>query len=333
MVPAGMYFVCFPKHSNMNWVDLLLILVFVLAIMAGIGRGFIFGSLDLLGWAGSFILAYIFYSYTAVGLGKIGNLGVWLLPVSFILTLVIARLLIGVITTFIIRALPQQSHRNWLNRFLGIIPGAINGWIIAIIISALLLALPLRNTITTETRESKWATDLAMQSEWANKKLAPVFDEAVRHTMNSLMVDPSSNKKVPLGFTVERAQVRPFLEIKMLELVNKERAKEGLPPLKADPEMTKVARAHSRDMFVRGYFAHNTPEGKTPFDRMRAANVQFTAAGENLALAQTLEIAHINLMNSPGHRANILHPSFGRLGIGVLDGGFYGLMISQEFRN
>ena len=97
--------------------------------------------------------------------------------------------------------------------------------------------------------------------------------------------------------------------------------------------MTRVARAHSKDMFTRGYFAHNTPEGKTPFDRMRAANIVFTAAGENLALAQTLEIAHNNLMNSPGHRANILQPAFGRLGIGVLDGGFYGLMISQEFRN
>jgi uncharacterized protein YkwD len=97
--------------------------------------------------------------------------------------------------------------------------------------------------------------------------------------------------------------------------------------------MTRVARAHSSDMFVRGYFAHNTPEGKTPFDRMRASGIQFTAAGENLALAQTLEIAHTNLMNSPGHRANILHPAFGRLGIGILDGGFYGLMISQEFRN
>jgi uncharacterized protein YkwD len=317
----------------MNWVDLVLIFIFVLTIAIGFGRGFIFGSLDLLGWAGSFIVAYIFYSYTALLLAKIVDLRVWLLPVSFLSTLLIARLLIGLITTFIIRSLPENSHQTRLNKFLGIVPGAINGWVIAIVISALLLALPLKKDITTETRDSRWATTLAMQSEWANKKLAPVFDEAIRHTMNSLMVDPRSNKNVPLGFTVEKADVRPFLEIKMLELVNKERAKEGLPALKADPEMTRVARAHSRDMFVRGYFAHNTPEGKTPFDRMRAAGVQFIAAGENLALAQTLEIAHTNLMNSPGHRANIMHPSFGRLGIGVLDGGFYGLMISQEFRD
>ncbi len=70
----------------MNWVDLILILVFVLTIVAGMSRGFIFGSLDLLGWAGSFILAYIFYSYVALAVDKIADLGVWRLPVSFLST-------------------------------------------------------------------------------------------------------------------------------------------------------------------------------------------------------------------------------------------------------
>src|SRR3989337_664743 len=169
----------------MNWVALVLIIVFLLAIWAGLSRGFIRGSLDLAGWAGSFVLAYVFYGYAAKALAKIADLNVWLLPVSFLLTLVVARLLIGFITSFIIRSLPEHSNHNRLNRFLGIVPGAINGWVVSIIISALLLALPLRDTINNETRESKWATTLAMQSEWANKKLAPVFDEAVRHTMKS----------------------------------------------------------------------------------------------------------------------------------------------------
>jgi uncharacterized protein YkwD len=119
----------------------------------------------------------------------------------------------------------------------------------------------------------------------------------------------------------------------MLVMVNEERSKEGLKPVKADPEMAEVARKHSKDMFARGYFSHVTPDGKDPFDRMRADGVKFLTAGENLALAQTLSIAHKGLMNSPGHRANILKPTFGRLGIGVLDGGIYGLMITQNFRN
>jgi len=151
--------------------------------------------------------------------------------------------------------------------------------------------------------------------------------------MNGLTVQPSSHKTIQLHFTYNNPKTRPFLEAKMLEMINEERAKEGLKLLQADPEMAAVARAHSKDMFARGYFAHNNPDGQDPFDRMEAAKVKFRTAGENLALAQTLEIAHTNLMNSPGHRANIMNPAFGRVGIGVLDGGFYGLMISQEFRD
>ena len=317
----------------MNWVDLALLFIFLLCMWAGYHRGFILGSLDLLSWAGSFIAAYMFYDYTKRLLEKLFDLNVWLLPVSFLVTLVIAKIIFGLIVRSVVRSLPQQSNQNFFNKFLGILPGVINGWFIAIVISALLLSLPFKDTINSETRDSKWAVQLAMQSEWVNKKLAPVFDQAVRHTMNSLTVHPKSNEKVPLGFTYEKAKVRPFLEIKMLEMVNEERIKHGLKPVQADPELTLVARAHSNDMFVKGYFAHESPDSRSPFDRMRDANVQFTFAGENLALAQTLEIAHTNLMNSPGHRANILHPSFGRLGIGILDGGYYGLMISQEFRN
>ena len=317
----------------MNWIDLILAIVVLLAIIAGLSRGFIYGMLDLGTWVGSLVLGYLFYPYTANWLDRFFNLGAWLLPVAFILTTIIAKILIGLVVRIILRIIPAHANHNGMNRFLGIIPGAINGWIAAVIISALLLALPIRNRITEETRESRFAPPLAMQAEWANRKLAPVFDEAIRKTMNSLTVRPDSDESVDLNFTYNKAVARPALEAEMLEMVNNERIKAGLRPVKADPEMTRVARTHSQDMFVRGYFAHVNPNGKDPFDRMEDANVRFMTAGENLALAQTVGIAHNNLMNSPGHRANILNPAFGRLGIGIMDGGFYGLMISQEFRD
>lgn len=317
----------------MNWVDILLALVVLLAVIAGWRRGFILGTLDLLSWAGSLVLGYIFYPYTAKGLEKIFSLGAWLLPVAFLLTALFARILIGFVAGFIARSIPEQTNHVGLNKFLGIIPGAINGWLYSIIISALLLSLPLKDKITSATRDSRFAGQLAMQSEWVNRKLAPVFGDAVRQTMNSLTIEPQSSETVSLSFKYDKATERPSLEAKMLEMVNKERTARGLKPLAADPEMTLVARAHSQDMFAKGYFSHYTPDGKDPFQRMREKNVQFYNAGENLALAQTVEIAHTNLMNSPGHKANILRPEFGRLGIGILDGGFYGLMISQEFRN
>jgi uncharacterized protein YkwD len=68
-------------------------------------------------------------------------------------------------------------------------------------------------------------------------------------------------------------------------------------------------------------------------DRMQQARIGYLSAGENLALAPSLYLAHSGLMRSPGHRANILRPQFGRLGIGILDTGQHGLMVTQNFRN
>lgn len=317
----------------MNWIDLILIFIIVLAALAGWYRGFISSALSLLVWAGSFVVAYLFYPYMSIILDKFFDIGPWLLPLGFILTAIIAGTLLSILAGFISRSTPVHVHFNDANRLLGIIPGAITGYLYAVILSAIFLALPIRDGITNKIRTSKFGVPLAMQSEWANRKLAPVFDEAVRQTINSLTVKPDSDEKINLTFKIDNAVAKPDYEAEMLRLVNKERQKHGLHPLQADPEMLVVARAHSKDMFAKGYFAHDNLEGKDPFDRMRDANVRFSAAGENLALAQTVEIAHANLMNSPGHRANILSPNFNRVGIGILDGGFYGLMISQEFRN
>ena len=66
-------------------------------------------------------------------------------------------------------------------------------------------------------------------------------------------------------------------------------------------------------------------------NRMRDGGVRFGAAGENLALAPTVQVAHDGLMNSPGHRANILNPRYRRVGIGVADGGMHGKMFVQNF--
>ncbi|MCX6020765.1 MAG: CvpA family protein [Chloroflexi bacterium] len=120
-------------------------------------------------------------------------------------------------------------------------------------------------------------------------------------------------------------------ERRMLELVNQERASAGLRSLTLDPTLREVARAHSRDMFTRGYFAHNDPGGQSPFDRMTAGGANYRAAGENLAYAPNVERAHTGLMNSPGHRANILRPEFGRVGIGAIASDGHGSMYTQNF--
>lgn len=318
----------------MNWVDLVLVLVVILAMWAGWQKGFILGIVDLLVWIGSLIAGFFTYKYVA-GLIKqaIPALDVWTLPISFFLTILIARIILAFIFNRLLSTTPQHAHEHGVNQALGLLPGFVKGLLYATILAAILLALPISEAFTSQARNSQFAGRLAVGVEWLDNKLTPIFSDASRQTMNRLTVKPDSDETVNLPFTVKVYKPRPDLETKMLDLVNRERAKQGLKALQPDPQLTLVSRRHSADMFSRGYFSHHTPEGRDPFDRMRAANVKFLTAGENLALGQTLNICHEGLMNSPGHRANILRPQYGRLGIGVLDGGIRGLMITQSFRN
>jgi uncharacterized protein YkwD len=318
----------------MNWVDWVLIFTVLLSVWTGWQKGFILGMIDLISWVGSLLAGFFLYSFVANWIDKyITPLGVWSAPVAFILTIIVARIIFSFLFSPLLRRTSDTTHQSGVNKTLGIVPGAVNGVINATIIAALFLIVPLWEGVSQAARESKIANRLALNVEWVDERLSPVFDEAVRRSINRMTVHPDSKETVKLNFKVENPKVRPDLEARMLELVNGERAKQGLHPLKADPELTEVARAHSRDMFAKGYFSHVNLEGKTPSDRIREARVGFLTAGENLAYAHTLTIAHTGLMNSPGHRANILNKSYGRVGIGILDGGIYGLMVTQNFRN
>jgi uncharacterized protein YkwD len=320
---------------TINLIDVLLAIVILLSVLNGYRRGFVHGVLDLAGWVLSLLAGLRYYEPVALWLGPRIDFWseVWDRPIAFVLIAVLVGVIVQVIGYWLLRRLPEDIHEHRVNQVLGVIPGFINGVIIVAIISALLLAIPLSEGVSERTRESAFVNRLAVYAEQLERELRPVFGDAIARTMNLLTIRPDSNERVSLPFTVENSRPRPDLEKQMLDLVNKERVANGLNPLAADPELTEVARRHSADMFVRGYFAHDTPEGLSPFDRMRQANVRFTTAGENLALAPTIPVAHNGLMNSPGHRANILRPEFGRVGIGVMDGGMRGLMISQEFRN
>ncbi|WP_331772725.1 CAP domain-containing protein (plasmid) [Embleya sp. NBC_00888] len=103
----------------------------------------------------------------------------------------------------------------------------------------------------------------------------------------------------------------------MLTLVNVERGKAGCAPVRNDGPLRDLAAAHSKDMAERGYFAHDTPDGKSPWDRAAAAGITNLAA-ENTARGQaTPEAVMKSWMNSAGHRANIVDCRTTSLGVGV----------------
>jgi uncharacterized protein YkwD/uncharacterized membrane protein required for colicin V production len=318
----------------MQLVDLLFLLVILFSIRSGWRSGFVITAIGLITWVGSLAAAFCFYPYVVHPLTRIApGLGVWTLPVAFLLTLVAARLLLWFFFSRLLEAIPPELHQSWLNRLLGIVPGLVNGIVAAAVIALLLMAVPLADRLTEQMRRSQLADGLTMPAEWVEERLSPVFEGPVERTIGRLSIEPHSEESVRLPYTTHRLKEQPDLEQEMLTLVNNERARRGIGPLVADTGLKAVARAHAADMFERGYFSHYTPEGLDPFDRMHAAGIVYHAAGENLALAQTLSIAHTGLMHSPGHRANILNPTFHRVGIAVIEGGVHGLMISQEFRD
>jgi uncharacterized protein YkwD len=120
------------------------------------------------------------------------------------------------------------------------------------------------------------------------------------------------------------AQKPTALEERMLEMTNQERTKRGLKPLEWDAGLCLAGRAHSREMAMLNYFDHTSPTvgAETPADRweqiVRYPPAQYTL-GENLFYGSITDTAwaHRSLMESAGHRQNILNPSYSYIGIGV----------------
>ena len=84
-----------------------------------------------------------------------------------------------------------------------------------------------------------------------------------------------------------------------------------------NPQLRRAARTHAKDMAERDYFAHDDPDGLSPFDRMRESGFQGCAMGENIAAGQpSAEAVVDDWLNSPGHCANIRNPGFDQLGVG-----------------
>lgn len=119
----------------------------------------------------------------------------------------------------------------------------------------------------------------------------------------------------------------------VVDLVNQQRAANGLAPLTMTTDLTNVAQMKANDMLTNKYFDHTSPDLGSPFDLMKAQGVNYSYAGENIAMGQaTPQEVMTDWMNSPGHRANILDPNYTQIGIGVANSyQGYGYIWVQEF--
>ncbi len=114
------------------------------------------------------------------------------------------------------------------------------------------------------------------------------------------------------------------VEEEVVRLVNVERSKQGLSPLKTDWELARVAKYKSQDMHDRKYFSHTSPTYGSPFEMMKNFGISYKAAGENIAKGQKSAAQVVQAwMNSEGHRANIMSTKYTHIGVGYVADGHY----------
>ncbi len=120
-------------------------------------------------------------------------------------------------------------------------------------------------------------------------------------------------------------------ELEVFNLINQQRANNGLPALKIDAEVQRVARIKAQDLVDNNYFAHNSPVYGTPFNMLKNFGISYNSAGENIAGNSSNSAAVTAWMNSSGHRANILNNTYNYTGIGVVSSPKYGKVYVQMF--
>lgn len=317
----------------MNWVDIAIIIALIIFAYEGFGKLIFVEIFELASFLVAFLFSLRFYNLLASQLQ-----GVLSLPHSFsnVLGFIAVWYIIEIVLFIGVKNFHKISREGTklpAENFLSMIPAFCRGIVFVSIILVLIGTFPIQPQIKSEVQGSKIGSFILAQTYQVEAPLKNVFGGLSNDTLTFLTVKPTTTENVSLGFQTVQFSFDEQLEFAMINLVNKERLKVDLPPLSYDAKLQEIARAHSADMFERGYFSHYTPEGHDLAFRAKAASIDFLVIGENLAYAPSLELAHQGLMNSPGHRANILSPDYHRIGIGVANGGGYGIMFTQEFEN
>jgi uncharacterized membrane protein required for colicin V production len=319
-------------------IDFLLGLYFAALFVRGWMRGFVREAMDLVGLILGIALAFRFS-------GLVGDaLAEWLgiSPEMGRLAGGIAIfLLIGVGASIGARYLQRVFSLPGLaltNRLFG--GGLALAWalFIAILVLSLLVVIPLPDAFGEQIEDSNVAAALTDPESFPQRMFHTVAGDRVLEALLNLdrlvgrekiIIEEDETLDIP---PADPADLRPDQAAaeEIFELVNRARIEEGLDPVAWSDPLAMVGAGHATEMYTVGYFSHTSPTTGTIGTRMSAAGIPYRAVGENLALAATSRTAHQGLMDSPGHRANILSPEFTRLGIGVIRGPL-GLMVVQVF--
>lgn len=317
-----------------NWVDLVILLVLAYYIFEAIRHGLLVILTDFVSFLASLLISLSLYRFVSEILqNNFGLVGSVSNAVGFLITAILTEALLGFVFAAILSRIGPKFklQDKKISKFLAVIPAVGEGLIIVSIVVSLIVALPIKPSVKKDVLDSKIAGYLIKRTTQLDRSINDIFGGVIEDSLTYLTIRPGSTETIPLTSEVLELKVDEVSESRIFNLVNEERRKAGVPELSLRSEVVPIARSHAKDMWQRKYFSHVSPEGKDVGTRLDDGNIDYTFAGENLALAPSVTTAHTGLMNSEGHRANILEPSFKRMGIGVIDNGVYGKMFVQIF--
>lgn len=321
-------------NFNGNWVDLIIIVVLLYFAFSSWRDGFLFIFADFISFLLSLLVSLRIYKYLAIYLktnfainSSAAN------ALSFIATTVFIEILVGFMLRELIIKLPPKILKSKINKILGIVPAIGQGLILVAFLLTAVVVLPVRPDIKKAVSQSQFGGVILQKTAVIESSINQVFGGAINDALTYLTIEPKSNETIKLDAEVGELTVDEKSEEKMLTDLNKERVSRGFKALTHEASFSEIARDYARDMWIRGYFSHYSPEGKNVADRFSEAGIKYKVVGENLAYAPTEETAHTGLMNSEGHKANILSSDYSKVGVGVIDNGIYGKIFVQVFRD
>ncbi len=216
---------------------------------------------------------------------------------GFLLVWVLTETIYFVLAKQFFSKVPAGILNHFINRLGGALPAILNALVFWAFLLTLFVGLPIPANLKSAIFGSEIGSFLVSKAAQFEKPLAAVFSPAVTDIQKSLTfltVVPESRQQVDLNFQQKEFKIDPVSETKMFELVNLERANRGLRVLVLDTAVRDVGRAHSRDMFQRGYFSHYSPEGEDVGDRLKNAEISFFTLKHLLNLHKDIYLHDIN---------------------------------------
>jgi len=319
-------------------IDVVIVVVLLLLLGRGWYRGFVREAMDLIGLLLGTVLA--FRLGPAVG-GVVAAMAGISDDAARLIGGFIVLVATGIGAAYLTRVIERRARLpglNLANRAGGAGLAMAFGAFLATLLLSLAVILPMPPAVADALDDSAVTRVLTDPGGTPQEVFRGLSGDSIVATLLNLRSVIGERRVVVEGEEVvtfpavdpARLDTDPEAAAEVFHALNLARVDAGVDPLAFSPGLALVGRDHAVEMYVEGYFSHVSPDTGTIGDRLADAGIVYRLAGENLALAATTADVHDGLMDSEGHRHNMLHPDFRRVGVAVVSGPL-GLMTVQVF--